>query len=80
MMYCFGLQIHYSATTPTKATQEFFFCKLANTVRVMKQQNSRNLNFVVGNLSYIINFVKIHCSDVRFSLASLQEIFLCGLG
>ena len=61
-----------------------FFYKLANSVRVMKQQNSHNLNFccalIEGYLSDIINFLKTHCSDVRFSLASLQEIFLGGLG
>ena len=60
-----------------------FFYKLADSVRVMKQQNSRNLNFVVlrwwVNLSFIINFVKIHCSNIRFSLAGLQKIFLGGL-
>ena len=36
----------YSATAPTKATKEIFY-KLANNVQVMKQRNSRNLNFVV---------------------------------
>ena len=69
-----GLQCNYS----DQGHPPIFFYNLANGVRVMKQQNGLNLNFVV--LRYIINFVKIHCSDVRFSLASLQEIFLGGLG